>query len=481
MTKGPVRRLSQITKNASEEQKLARELRFANREFTRRQSTNQPQQQSSSTSPAVEPLVSPPITPKTPVDPLKKSFTEYRIRSRDSSRSLSPPLPDQEPSSQGNFKSYLSSLFTKNTAKVEGDHREADSNRQEEDKCTELPSTRKIADNTLEEKPSPLAFTPKARQTFLSIFQSPKKAQTQKKSASTSSLALLQQSSVSLSPQNIHSSSSKPVPPAVAPLQPVLSNTTLKVKTMSTSGNTSKALLNLPVRFEDFSGLPGTVTFPEYFETFEAKANSRGFSKQETGTALLGFLTGPALTFVNSLPDTTKNSYQGLIKALSQRFNYSETQALRELSRCKQKPLQPIETFADKVSRLVLTAYPADAGYSAPQQEKIKVQTFISGLHKDTRRVLERLLIRPSTLQEALVAALEEERLQEDEKHTEEISREEINAIIDKKLTEQVNNMAISNQSSSFRNQRSFNRFTNPLKRFQQRGRDNSRPRNWSQ
>uniref|UniRef100_A0A1I7YMP1 DUF4939 domain-containing protein n=1 Tax=Steinernema glaseri TaxID=37863 RepID=A0A1I7YMP1_9BILA len=113
---------------------------------------------------------------------------------------------------------------------------------------------------------------------------------------------------------------SNPTPPG--------SNSNSPQATTTVSGNMSKVLGNLPVHFPEFSGRPGTMPFSEFYDVFQAKANGRGSNEQQTGTALMGFLTGPALSFVNRLPDQTKSFYLDLVKALADRFDLSEEQTI---------------------------------------------------------------------------------------------------------------------------------------------------------
>uniref|UniRef100_A0A1I7Y5N2 Uncharacterized protein n=1 Tax=Steinernema glaseri TaxID=37863 RepID=A0A1I7Y5N2_9BILA len=165
----------------------------------------------------------------------------------------------------------------------------------------------------------------------------------------------------------------------------------------------------------------------------------------------MGFLTGPALAFVNSLPNDVRNSYKKLITALWERFNYTEAQATRELARAKQKPFEPAELFAEKILRLVNRAYSVPAGYTTDQQAKIKMRMFINGLRKDTKRVIDRLAVKPKTMKEALEAVREEERLQDDEKELDELTREQLDALINKKIAGQINNISF-NRSNSYPN-----------------------------
>uniref|UniRef100_A0A1I7Z876 Retrotrans_gag domain-containing protein n=1 Tax=Steinernema glaseri TaxID=37863 RepID=A0A1I7Z876_9BILA len=191
-----------------------------------------------------------------------------------------------------------------------------------------------------------------------------------------------------------------------------------------------KVLANLPVPFPEFSGLPGTTSFSDFFDVFQAKANGRGYNEQQTGTALMAFLTGPALSFVNGLPDQNKSTYKDLIKALADRFDLSEQQAMRALAKARQKPLEAAEQFAERVSRLVNRAYAEGNGYKADLREKIKIKSFVSGLRKDTKKVLDRQPAKFATLDQAIQAARNEERLQEEEQHLEELSRDQIDELI---------------------------------------------------
>uniref|UniRef100_A0A1I7YI09 Retrotrans_gag domain-containing protein n=1 Tax=Steinernema glaseri TaxID=37863 RepID=A0A1I7YI09_9BILA len=161
-------------------------------------------------------------------------------------------------------------------------------------------------------------------------------------------------------------------------------------------------------------GLPPEIV-PRVFEVFEAKAFSRGFSEQETGTALVGFLVGPALTFKNNLPDDVKNSYKKFTKALAERFNLTESQATRELARAPQKPLEPAEMFAERISQAI------------PQLSAIKLKfaCFLTALEKKSS------------------ASLTGQADHEDEKELDELSCEQLSALIDKKITEQVNNISL--------------------------------------
>uniref|UniRef100_A0A1I7ZZZ8 RNA-directed DNA polymerase n=1 Tax=Steinernema glaseri TaxID=37863 RepID=A0A1I7ZZZ8_9BILA len=208
-------------------------------------------------------------------------------------------------------------------------------------------------------------------------------------------------------------------------------------------------LANLPVRFEEFSGLPGTPSFAEYFEVFQAKANGKGLTKQETGTALMAYLRGPALSFVNSLPKEIKCEYEPLLSALHERFSLSEAQATRELAKARQKPLEAVEIFADRVARLVNRAYAVSAGYTVAQQDKIKLRYFLNGLQKEIKRVTDRLANPPETMQEAIEAARKEELLQQDEKDLDAMSRDEISALIEKTVSAQVNNITLQQPPSN--------------------------------
>ena len=152
----------------------------------------------------------------------------------------------------------------------------------------------------------------------------------------------------------------------------------------------------------------GTSPLQEYLVHFELCADLNGWTVEEKAKFLGVSLRGAAQSLL--IPGRSGYSYREIVAALQERFGLEgQTEIfMAELQSLTKGSKESYQELADKITRLVARAYPT-ASYDT--MRVLSVQAFIKALtNKELRMRIK--LMKPSSIREAVIAAIEYEAIE---------------------------------------------------------------------
>ena len=154
----------------------------------------------------------------------------------------------------------------------------------------------------------------------------------------------------------------------------------------------------------------GSESFLDYCLQFELIAEDNNWNAEEMGRRLAGSLRGSATIVLGLLGKRRARSYRSLVKALMKRFHPTgmETRyAIELMSKRFNKKKEDLPKFGQDLQILAKKAYPGST-----ISERQMCDHFVRGLPKEMRKQVQ--LMRPSTMDKALVAALTIQAVEEE-------------------------------------------------------------------
>lgn len=150
----------------------------------------------------------------------------------------------------------------------------------------------------------------------------------------------------------------------------------------------------------------GSAPWKAYYSQFIRVARCNNWNDRECLNYLWLCLTGPALSFVVSVPQEQSGSFTALCGALEKRFGEERAVVSKaELMSTYRRRGQTLPELAQEIRRMVDNAYP---GFPRAAQEEIAVDRFTASLGSATlRRVLYQAS--PATLDAAIELGLRHE------------------------------------------------------------------------
>lgn len=167
-----------------------------------------------------------------------------------------------------------------------------------------------------------------------------------------------------------------------------------------------------PVR-RTFSGANNDV-WNEFVQYFENLAELNAWHNEKSRRVLLSTLRGQAETYAYGMPLVIQRDYNRLKQKMEERFGHSamKERYVTEAKLRKRQPCESLRDFGQAIEDLFRRAYPGNP--EIVEENSIKAFLDKCGQSEDFRLAVKRT--RPSTLQEAVVNAMQEECLRAGEK-----------------------------------------------------------------
>lgn len=149
----------------------------------------------------------------------------------------------------------------------------------------------------------------------------------------------------------------------------------------------------------------GTTEWSEYIHHFKRVSTLNRWPKHVLTDYLLVFLDGEALAYAEALPEETKDDYEGLCRAMDERFgDCLFAQRYRaELKTRRRQEDESLPSLAQAINRLVLSAYPQ---LGPGPREELAIEYFTSAVDdREIRMALHQK--QPKSVWEAVKVAVD--------------------------------------------------------------------------